>query len=108
MLWNAVDVREAFSHAAPPACEHLCIAILILEGAVRQIVSANWDGFIEAAIERLAGGIAGNLQVMVDPDHLRDAPGKARLLKFHGCIVHADADAAVYRRFLIASRNSNS
>lgn len=88
LLWTAVDVRHAFSNPKPPACEHLSIAILVLEGALHEIASANWDGFIEAAVEQLTGCIAGNLQVIVDPGHLRDAPGKARLLKFHGCIVH--------------------
>jgi hypothetical protein len=104
MLWDAVDVRQAFNHPAPPACEHLSIAVLILEGALQEIASANWDGFIEAAIEQLAGTIAGNLQVVVDPAHLRDAPGKARLLKFHGCIIHATDDPEAYRSFLIASK----
>jgi hypothetical protein len=103
LLWTAVDIRDAFKDPAPPACEHLCIAILILEGAVTEIASANWDGFIEAAVDRLSGGAAGNLQVVVDPNHLRDAPSKARLLKFHGCVIHATQDPASYRRFLTAS-----
>jgi hypothetical protein len=103
LLWDAVDIRDAFRDPAPPACEHLCIAILILEGAVNEIASANWDGFIEAAVERLGGGMTGNLQVVVNPAHLRDAPAKARLLKFHGCIVHATEDPASYRDFLTAS-----
>jgi hypothetical protein len=47
----------------------------------------------------LAGGIPGILQVVVDPNQLRDPPGQARLLKFHGCIVHAEQDEARYRRF---------
>jgi hypothetical protein len=81
LLWTAVDIRDAFKGPAPPACEHLCIAILILEGAVNEIASANWDGFIEAAVDRLGGGLGGNLQVVVDHGHLRDIPGKARLLK---------------------------
>src|SRR6516164_6074334 len=104
MLWEAV-VRNAFSDPAPSACEHLSIAILILEGAIQEIASANWDGFIEAAIEQLAGSIAGNLQVVVDPAQLRDAPGKARLLKFHGCTIHATDDPATYRNCLIASKS---
>jgi hypothetical protein len=104
MLWDAVDVREAFSRLDPPASEHLSIAILILEGALREVASANWDGFIEAAIEQLAGTIEGNLQVVVDPAHLRDAPGKARLLKFHGCIIHATHNPGTYRNSLIASK----
>ncbi len=105
MLWDAVDIRSAFQHPAPPACEHLCIAILVLEGAVREIASANWDGFIEAAIIRLGGGLNGNLQVVVDPVHLRDVPAKARLLKFHGCIIHASEDPTAYRDFLTASES---
>jgi hypothetical protein len=103
LLWDAVDIRAAFKNAPAPACEHLCIAILILEGAVKEIASANWDGFIEAAVERLGGGGNGNLQVVVDPGHLRDAPAKARLLKFHGCIIHATEDPDAYRDFLTAS-----
>ena len=103
ILWDAVNVRTAFRNPAPPACGHLCIAILVLEGVLREIASANWDGFIEAAIERLAGSLAGNLQVVVDPGNLRDAPGKARLIKFHGCIVHATEDPAHYRQFLVGS-----
>ena len=45
ILWDAIDIRRAFEHPAPPAAEHLCIAILILEGAVQSVASANWDGF---------------------------------------------------------------
>ncbi|MFN8734818.1 MAG: SIR2 family protein, partial [Hyphomonadaceae bacterium] len=103
ILWNAVNVREAFSNPPPPGCAHFSIAILVLEGVLRDIASANWDGFIEAAVEQLAGGLAGNLQVVVDPAHLRDLPGKGRLIKFHGCIVHATQDEAAYRRFLVGS-----
>jgi hypothetical protein len=104
VLWTAVDIRDAFVAPAPPECEHLCIAILILEGAVREIASGKWDGFIEAAVDRLGGGAGGILQVVVDPGHLRDAPGKARLLKFHGCIIHATEDPATYRKFLTANQ----
>jgi hypothetical protein len=103
LLWTAVDIRDAFRADVLPACEHLCIAILVLEGAINEIASGNWDGFIEAAVDRLGGGAGGNLQVVVDPGHLRDAPGKARLLKFHGCIVHATQNPAIYRKFLTAS-----
>lgn len=103
ILWNAIDVRAQFAHLAPPAAAHLCIAILVLEGAVQKIASANWDGFIEVAVQRLGGGVPGLLQVVVDPGQLRDPPGKATLLKFHGCIVHAQQDEARYRRFLTGS-----
>lgn len=100
ILWEAIDIRAAFAAPKPPAAEHLCIAILILEGAISDIASANWDGFIEAAVEQLGPGCAGNVQVVVDPDHLRDGTAKARLLKFHGCIVHATSAPDLYRKFL--------
>lgn len=103
ILWDAIDVRDAFANPPPPGCAHLSIAILVLEGVLRDIASANWDGFIETAIEQLAGGLQGNLQVVVDPGHLRDQPGKARLVKFHGCIVHATEDQASFRKFLVGS-----
>ncbi len=103
VLWTAIDIRAAFAHPRPPAAEHLCIAMLVMEGAVRSIASANWDGFIEAAIDRLSGGAPGMLQVVVDPDQLRGSPGRARLLKFHGCIVHATADPATFRPYLTGS-----
>lgn len=103
LLWDAVDIRRAFENPEPPAAEHLCIAILILEGAVREIASGNWDGFIETAVERLSPGVPNLLQVVVDPNHLRDAAGKARLLKFHGCIIHATQAPDDYRKFLTAT-----
>jgi hypothetical protein len=103
ILWDAIDVRKAFENPEPPAAEHLCIAILILEGAIQSIASANWDGFIEAAVHRLSNGVAGVLQVVVDPGQLRGPAGRARLLKFHGCIVHATREPLLFRTFLTGS-----
>ncbi|WP_168992255.1 hypothetical protein [Mesorhizobium norvegicum] len=103
MLWEAVDIRAAFAHPAAPAAEHLCVAILVLEGAVREMASANWDGFIEAAIVLLSGGANGVLQVVVDPNQLRSAGGTARLLKFHGCIVYAAKEKDPFRAYLTGS-----
>lgn len=103
ILWDAINIRQAFEHPASPAAEHLCIAVLILEGAVQAIASANWDGFIEAAVERLSNGVRGVVQVVVDPNQLRGPAGRARLLKFHGCIVHATREPAIFRRFLTGS-----
>lgn len=103
ILWDAIDIRNAFANPRPPSAEHLCIAILILEGVVSTIASANWDGFIEEAVNRLTSGLPEVVQVVVDPAHLRDPPGRARLLKFHGCIVHATADQDSYRPFLTGS-----
>jgi hypothetical protein len=103
ILWDAVDIRKAFSNPSPPRVEHLCIAILVLEDAVKAIASANWDGFIETSIEQLGFPLAGILQVVVDPNHLRDVAGKAQLLKFHGCVVHATQAEGLYRKFLTGS-----
>lgn len=103
ILWEAIDIRSKFAHPVPPAAQHLCIAILVLEGAVKTIASGNWDGFIEAAVHRLGGGVPGLLQAVVDPNHLRGAVGKAKLLKFHGCIVHADAEPDKFRQYLTGS-----
>jgi SIR2-like protein len=103
VLWEAIDIRQAFQHPAPPAAEHLCTAVLILEGAVQAVASANWDGFIEAATERLSNGVPGVVQVVVDPNQLRGPAGRARLLKFHGCIVHATREPQAFRRYLTGS-----
>jgi hypothetical protein len=103
VLWEAIDVRGAFAHLPPPAAAQLCIAILVLEGAVRQIASANWDDFIEQAVARLSRGAPAILQPIVDPDQLRRQAGQARLLKFHGCIVHATEDPATFRKYLVGS-----
>lgn len=97
ILWEAIDIRQAFQNPAPPAAEHLCIAVLILEGAVHAVASANWDGFIETAIERLSNGVPGVIQVVVDPDQLRGPAGRAKLLKFHGCILHATREPMTRR-----------
>jgi hypothetical protein len=103
ILWDAIDIRAAFERPIRPAAEHVCIAILVMEGAVKEMASANWDGFIEEAVKRLTGGAGGVLQAIVDPNHLRSAAGAARLLKFHGCIVHATDEPATFRDFLTGS-----
>ena len=103
MLWEAVDVRDTYGMIDDPDCEHLCIAILVMEGAIADIASANWDGLIEAAIMRLGGG-AALLQVVVDPAHLRDQPARSRLIKFHGCANHCVYDPDCYRHYLIATQ----
>ena len=105
MLWNAVDVRTMFGSLTDPDCEHLSIAILVMEGAIADIASANWDGLIERAVERLSGSSQQQLQVVVDPDHLRGPAGRTRLIKFHGCAIHTRDDPGTYRHFLTAARS---
>jgi hypothetical protein len=54
LLWTAVDVRREYGSLTDPDSEHLAIAVLVLEGAVSKIVSANWDGLIEIAVDQLS------------------------------------------------------
>jgi hypothetical protein len=101
MLWEAVDVRATYPRAAAPDCEHLAIAVLVLEGVLTEAPSANWDGLIESALEELAGPDA-RVQVVVLAQDLQDAPGILRLIKFHGCAICAADDPDKYRDALIA------
>lgn len=103
ILWDAIGIREAFENPPSPAIEHFCIAALILEGAVHDIASANWDTFIEQAVDKLSCGAPNIIQVVVDPNQLRSQPGRARLLKFHGCIRHATEDPDSFREYLTGS-----
>jgi hypothetical protein len=103
LLWEIVNVPVTFAPAhATPDCEHLCIAILVLEGVVSDIPTANWDGLIEAAVNQLTQNAGNSLRVCVIPADLREAPLLSRLLKFHGCAVRAGLDPGVYRPLLIA------
>lgn len=104
MLWDAIDIRSAFDRPVLPSATHLCIGILMMEGAVKTVASANWDGFIEEAVASLSNCAPGILQVVVDPNHLRETPAQAKLLKFHGCVVYATKEPAVFRKYLTGSR----
>jgi hypothetical protein len=85
-----------------PDCEHLCVAILAMEGVVPNIASANWDGLTEAASTELSGGTNDIIRVCVGGDDLREPELQATLLKFHGRAVKAKEDEANYRDLLVA------
>jgi hypothetical protein len=105
LLWEAVDIRSTFADPGKvPDVEHLCLAILILEGTASDIASANWDGLIERSVATLAGGPAP-LAVCARPEDLREPVQRARLIKFHGCAIRADQDEAAYRPFLVARQS---
>ncbi len=105
LLWEAVDIRSTFADPAkPPDVEHLCLAILVLEGACSDIASANWDGLIEGSIASLTGGQPA-LSVCARPEDLRDPAARGRLIKFHGCAVRAAQNEAAYRPFLVARQS---
>lgn len=104
LLWDAVDVRATYCAGIDPDCEHLCIGILVLEGAVSEAASANWDGLVEAALTELAGDPDAVVRAVVLPDELRDAERALTLLKFHGCAVLATRDPGKYRTAIVATR----
>lgn len=105
LLWEAVDLRATFADPAkPPDVEHLCLAILVLEGACSDLASANWDGLIEGAVSAMTGGQAA-LSVCARPEDLRNPAPRARLIKFHGCAVLATQNEAAYRHFLVARQS---
>lgn len=102
LLWDAVDVCNTFANPkAEPDCEHLCIGVLILEGALGELASANWDGLIEVGLAELSASHASTLRVCVRAEDMREAPLRARLLKFHGCAVKARQDPGTYRSLLV-------
>jgi hypothetical protein len=106
LLWDVVDVPATFAPArAEPDAEHLCLAVLMAEGVLPDIASANWDGLIEAAVDEVSAGSGTVLRVCVRPADLRDHSLQARLLKFHGCAVRAGLDPTVYRPLLIARQS---
>lgn len=105
LLWEAVEVTTTYGDPAiEPDAEHLCIALLILEGVASDIPNANWDGLIEKAVAEINNG-APALVVCVDPEDLRAPALQARLYKFHGCAVRARDDELKYRSLLIARQS---
>lgn len=105
LLWEGVDVAGVY--AAPtviPDAEHLCIAVLALEGVISDIASANWDGLVERAVSELSNG-TDVLAVLVRPEDTRGVPAGPKLYKFHGCAIRAKDDPANYRSRLIARQS---
>ena len=103
LVWSALDVPSTYG--APdlePDVEHLCIAILMLEGVVQSAPTTNWDDLVEKAMERLSGSGDSVLKVVVTAADFRAPDRRAELVKFHGCAVRAGQDPAEYRKLLIA------
>lgn len=104
LLWNVVDVSSTFA-AMVPDCEHLCIAILAIEGVIPDVASANWDGLVEAAVVELDGAGSNMLRVCVRSEDLREPRLRARLMKFHGCAIRAATDPSTYRPLLVGRQS---
>ena len=103
LLWEAVEVRTTYgADSLEPDAEHLCLGILILEGAVSTAATANWDGLVEAALARLGGSVKSVLRVVVGRGEFRLPGARCDLIKFHGCAVKAARDPDTYRPLLVA------
>ena len=106
LLWDGLRVVTTFADAnTEPDVEHLCIAILILEGVASDIASANWDGLIEKAVGTLTIGQSTVLAVHVRAADLREPALRSQLFKFHGCAVKASTDETTFRPYLVARQS---
>lgn len=101
LLWFGVDPSTTYGSGLGPDVEHLCLAILGLEGVVTVMASANWDGLVEAAMAQIAMNPAQHLGVVVLQQDLRDEPVPIQLLKFHGCAAMAGSGGDEYRKALV-------
>lgn len=100
LLWEVLDFPTTFA-AQKADVEHLAIAMLVLEGVVSDLATANWDGLLEAAMVEL-GRPNETFRVAVTGDDLRGPPGIGTLYKFHGCANRAIENEAEYRPLLVA------
>jgi hypothetical protein len=105
LLWTVVDVPATFAKKQVPDSEHLCLGILLLEGFLTDVASANCDGLMEAAVDELTSDSPDALRVCVTTDDLREPRLLGRLIKFHGCAMRAAADPTEYRTMLIARQS---
>ncbi|MET0376465.1 MAG: hypothetical protein ABW128_19710, partial [Rhizorhabdus sp.] len=104
LLWEAVNVVGRYAGLDEPDAEHRAIAILVFEGAIKEMASGNWDGLIEAAIAEMSPvDPATVLRTVVEPDDMRGHRADATLVKFHGCAMRCANDNDRFRPFLIAT-----
>jgi len=106
LLWTVVDASATYGDASiRPGTEHYCLAVLIVEGMLPDIVSANWDGLVEKAVADLVGEQQSILAVRVRGDDFREPNARSRILKFHGCAVRAKKDESAHRALLVGRRS---
>ena len=100
LLWDVLEFATTFA-AQKADAEHLAIAMLVLEGVVSDLATANWDGLLEAAMVEL-GRPNETFRVAVTGGDLHGPLGIGTLYKFHGCANRAIANEAEYRPLLVA------
>lgn len=104
LVWEGVDVAGTYGDdAIAPDAEHYAIALLIKEGLVSDLPSANWDGLIEKSVGEL-GSVQDELKVCVRSEDLQAPDRRATLIKFHGCAIRARGDDATYREYLVGAQ----
>ena len=54
LLWDVLEFAATFA-AQKPDAEHLAVGMLVLEGVVSDLATANWDGLLEEAMVELGG-----------------------------------------------------
>jgi hypothetical protein len=77
LLWEAVDVRDTYARSTDPDCEHLAIAVRVLEGVLTEAPTANWDGLIESARTERRSAV-GARSGKTWPYHLADVDCRCR------------------------------
>lgn len=100
LLWDVLDFTTTFA-AQKADAEHLAVAMLVLEGVVSDLATANWDGLLEAAMVEL-GRPNETFRIAVTGDDLHGPPGIGTLYKFHGCANRAIENEVEYRPLLVA------
>jgi hypothetical protein len=101
LLWEGVNPVATYGAPKEPDVEHLCLAILSLEGVIAVMASANWDGLIEAALRKVTTDPDQYLNVVVLQQDIRAGIVPTELLKFHGCAVLAGSGGPDYREALV-------
>jgi hypothetical protein len=100
LLWDILDFKNTFSSQKPDV-EHLAIGMLVLEGVVKELATANWDALLETAMEEL-GQSTDSYRVAVRGGDFKGPVAIATLYKFHGCAKRAIEDEVQYRELLVA------
>lgn len=109
LVWTGLDVPNTYGSVdLEPDVEHYCIAILMLEGLVASAVTANWDGLLEKALDKLTPAFGSLVRVAVKPDDFRVVGPRIEVIKFHGCAVRVRDEESEYRDLLIARESQIS
>ena len=73
LVWEGVDVAGTYGDdTVEPDAEHLCLAMMVREGIVDELASANWDGLVEKATAAISNGNT-SLVVCVKSEDLQNA-----------------------------------